>query len=337
MKAMKNRLHTLLSVSLMGLAGLALHTSAEAQSARFYERKAEGWFWYAREPEPVPEPEEPEPVPEPVVVAPAQPSEQASVPEPGPSVLSAVWLNENMPKYLQAAIDNPTMDNTRAYLYLQRIAMDKAERYAQAVQLATMGDPYLDETTRRPLANFAVPSVDASAGKAKGDLVMSIAEKAGLFVFFSSQCALCEVQAPLLKSLAQHEGFSVIPVSLDGQNLVQNPFEDFRTDDGHAEMLGVQTLPALFLASPNGKFAPIGQGAFALPDLQQRIVVAAFREGWISEDEFNRTRPLVSYDNLANLIADAGIQDDLDARQDSNGLVPQNELMKRIRHAIGGR
>lgn len=336
----KKFLHTV-AVTLSSLAVLTQPLNAEAQTGRFYERKAEGWFWYAREPEPEPEVIEPEPealqqtaTPQETPVAVAH-----SEPQKGPAVFSSAWLKENMPKYLMAAIDDPTVENVKAYLYLQRVAMDRAEQYANASQMATMGDPFLDETMRRPLAGFAVNTVDSAAGLAKNKLVTEIAQKAGLFVFFTSKCSLCEIQAPLLKSLAEHEGFSLIPISLDGKNLQQNPFDHFKADEGHADMLDVKTLPALFLASPGGEFAPVGQGAFALPDLQQRIIVAAKREGWISEDEFNRTRPIVNYDNLAQILVSSKMSEQpaLAINADPEGFVPQSILMKHIRSAIGGR
>ncbi|WP_369702082.1 conjugal transfer protein TraF [Citrobacter freundii] len=35
------------------------------------------------------------------------------------------------------------------------------------------------------------------------------------------------------------------------------------------------TFPAVYLASPDGQFAPIGQGPMSLPELNHRILVAA--------------------------------------------------------------
>lgn len=324
---------------LAGMLALIASPGVKAQTAGFYERKAEGWFWYAKEPEPIPEPEEPieEPAPQVPEVVIAAPQQEPQEPQ-GPAVLSSAWIKEHMPKYLMEAIDNPTVENVKAYLYLQRIAMDRADQYTKASEMATLGDPFLDETVRRPLAGFAVRTVDAASGLARNSLVTSLAKKAGLFVFFSSGCSLCELQAPLLKSLSEHEGFSIVPISLDGKNLSQNPFPSFRTDNGHAEQLQVQTLPAIYLATPDGQFAAVGQGAFSLPELQHRIIVAARREGWISDAEFNKTRPILNNNNLADLLTTANPSNlaALEAVAGPDGMVAPEVLLNHIQQVTQG-
>ena len=131
----------------LALAGLLGTSVAIADAARFYEREAEGWFWYRRDPlppapvlppEPPPAPVPPEPEPEP-------PPESASPPEPAP--LSAAWLRANLETYQQRAIDDPSPTNLAVFLYLQKIALDKASRFTDAFQRAVQNDPALDETT----------------------------------------------------------------------------------------------------------------------------------------------------------------------------------------------
>lgn len=319
--------------------GLSLPTTAYGQSKHgFYERKEEGWFWYQKEPEPVEEvPEEveplvievalpelePEPEPEPTSV-PTQPS--------GPAVYSTAWLKDALPKYHLLAIDNPTVENVKAYLYLQRLAIDRAERYATASEMATVGDPFLDETIRRPIANFATGTVDAATGLATNQIIRDIAQRAGLFFFFSSECTLCELQAPLIKTLVQHEGFSLVPISINNKNLVTNPFDTYQNNDGHAEMLGVQTLPALFLVAADGKFSAIGQGAFSLSEIQQRLLIVARRENLISEAEYNKTRPIINHNSLADLIQPYSNGNAVfsEVETTENGVIPPEILLEHL-------
>src|SRR5690554_2562082 len=100
-------------ISAIATVVLALHAPSimalETQEAqRFYERKAEGWFWYEVEPEPVEEPEPP--VPEPLTELTPQKIEQPQTPSPtAPEPFSAAWVRENLPKYLDAAWNEPTM------------------------------------------------------------------------------------------------------------------------------------------------------------------------------------------------------------------------------------
>lgn len=314
-----------ISLLLIALAlAQAIPASAQDHGLGFYERKAEGWFWYAPEPEEVkkeepkplpPQPEPPAPFTEPEIVAP--------VPK-GPAIFSAAWFRENLPKYKDAALDHPTVENVKAFLYLQRFAIDRSEQFSDVVELAVLGDPFLDEITRRPAATFASQKVDQEAGEAQSALLKRIADRVGLFFFFTSECEYCDLQAPLVKMLAQSKGFAVVPVSIDGQSLPSHLFPNVREDSGQAERLGVVTYPAIYLASPEGKFAPVGQGLMSLPELNHRILVAAKRSGWISEAAFNQARPLLNV-QTTNMAARLG---SLDISQD--GFIPPQQLMRII-------
>ena len=43
---------------------------------------------------------------------------------------SAAWFREHMQSFMDKAIDEPTNENVRAYLYLQRVMMDKGSQFA---------------------------------------------------------------------------------------------------------------------------------------------------------------------------------------------------------------
>ncbi|MFP4247644.1 MAG: conjugal transfer protein TraF, partial [Halochromatium sp.] len=262
--------------------------------ARFYERSAEGWFWYAEEP---PEPEIPEPEPEPEPEPPpplAQPSPSAEPAPSGPAPLSAAWLRENLERYRDQAIDDPSPNNVTLYLYLQRLVLDKAERFAEATQRAVWADPMLDETTRRPLATFAANLANREAGAARETALTLIAEQAGLWFFYRADCPYCEAQAPLLDLLTSRYGLSVRAIALDGRPLPGGFFPSFVTDAGQAKTLGVVSTPALFLVRPPDGVVPIAQGVLSLAELQERLVHAATEAGWIPEHWRERTRARVT-------------------------------------------
>ena len=138
--------------------------AAPVGPAGFYLRGAEGWFWYQIEPGPKAEPERPPPPPEPVLETRAEPATPAEPPSPAPAPLSAAWLRSRLADFRDAAIDEPTPENVALYLYLQRVAMDKASRFADATRRAVLLDPMLDELTRRPTATFAANLVNRQAG-----------------------------------------------------------------------------------------------------------------------------------------------------------------------------
>ncbi|MGB5834889.1 MAG: conjugal transfer protein TraF [Thiohalocapsa sp.] len=294
-------------------------------SSGFYARGAEGWFWYAEElPEAESESEsqqapEPMPAPELAETDPAQPPPPQII-EPrkaaGPATLSAAWLRANLERYRDSAIDDPSPRNVALYLYLQRLTIDKAERFAEATQRAVWSDPLLDETTHRPLATFAANLVNREAAANRDAALTETAKIAGLWFLFRSDCPYCEAQAPLLEVLRARYGFEVQAVSLDGRPLPGGFFPNFRTDRGQARRLGVVSTPALFLARPPDGIVPLSQGVLSLAELQERIVNAATEAGWIAPDWRERTRPRV-----ADLRMDTGAFDDLALADDPDRLL----------------
>jgi conjugal transfer pilus assembly protein TraF len=323
---------------LLAALTLASAVSAQAQDHElgFYERKAEGWFWYAQEPEALEKEESKLPTPQPESPPQLSKPEKAAPQLKGPAIFSAAWFRENLQKYKDAAWDNPTVENVRAFLYLQRFAIDRSEQFSDSSELAVLGDPFLDEITRRPAATFASQKVDREAGIAQGELLKRIAARTGIFFFFKLNCDYCDLQAPLVKMLEQSGGFTVVPVSIDGKPLPSHLFSNMRADNGHAKRLGVVTYPAIYLASPEGEFAPVGQGLMSLPELNHRILVAAKRSGWISEAEFNKTRSVLNLEtNIAALLGAPEMRQDLtEAKNNQDSFIPPQQLMRYIRENL---
>jgi conjugal transfer pilus assembly protein TraF len=322
-------------------AFLMIHTPGisafESNSdSRFYDRKAEGWFWYNEEiPEPEPELEE---LPEPIASVIAEPPTETAPPQPsGPSIFSAAWFRENLPKYQDAAWDNPTVENVRTYMYLQRYAMDRSEQFADTTELAVIGDPFLDEESRRPSAVFASQKVDLWAGREATNLSQKIGQRAGIFFFFDSKSDTSIIQAPILQKLADEDGYNILPISIDGQPLPGNMFPDYRVDEGQAENLGVEVLPALFLVTENREIEPIAQGVLALNDLKRRIILVSKRRGIITDEEFNKTRPFEDGTNIAAILDSKSVQlADIASKSEEfdENFIPPDQLGAFIRNQL---
>ena len=260
----------------------------------FYNQHDQGWWFYNEELEPEEKEIPPAPVPS-VTVKEEQPT---PLPEPKkaekqePTPLSVKWLAINIEKARDLAIENPTQENVSHFLYLQKIALDKSQRFSQAVQRAVQNDPILDENTRRPLSSFGATAFNEKANAAKKVVLKGIAQGAGIFFFFDSKVQICNTQADLLKYLQGLYGFTVYPISIDGKGLTEsNAFVSFRTDTGQAKALNVIRFPAMFLVRPETRqFIPLGQSAMAAPILEDRIISAALQAGWINQDDYNKTR-----------------------------------------------
>lgn len=240
-----------------------------------------GWFWYE---EPIIEPE-PEPEPESQNII-GQPG-----PQTGPAPLSAQWIRENLEKFQMQAIDNPNPENIERYMYLQRVMLDKAQRFTEGVTRVVQFDPYLDQNTRRPIASFGGAASSRLALEGRREALGRIARQAGIFFFFKSGCQHCEIQAPLLKNLQELYGFKVFPVSIDGKPLQNDLFGGYERDQGQAKKLGVVQTPAMFLGRPDTReVLLLGQNTMARPELEERIIEAAIEAGWIDQKEYQSTK-----------------------------------------------
>lgn len=260
---------------------------ASAIPPPFFLDKARGWFWREAPPEPRPAATAQFLSTRPATSGTPKPS---PAPSPEPSPLTAAWFRKNLERYRDRAIDDPSAENVAAYYYLQRVMLDKAHRFTDVARQVVMADPNLDENRRRPIGTFAANEANRLAGLASEQALFAIAQQAGLLFFFRSDCPYCHAQAPLLKLLEQRFGFKIVAVSLDGRPLPGDLYLDFRTDQGQAQVLGVQSTPALFLIKPPEAVLPLSQGALSLDDLTTRLLTAAHGAGWIDEAQFETAR-----------------------------------------------
>nr|WP_314561234.1 conjugal transfer protein TraF [uncultured Pseudomonas sp.] len=280
-------------------------------SESFYRGKAEGWFWYKDPPEEEPELEVKAPTPPPPPPAPIQKAEPPAAPPapPGPELFSVAWIRDNLPKYRDRAIDNPTDANVQAYYYLQRVMMDKSSKFSERSSQVIMRDPFLDEDSRRPVATYAANALNREVSNNRDKVLKGLANKVGLFFFFKGNCVLCAEQAAVLQSLTAATGIRIIPVSLDGAPLDNGLFANYRTDDGQAKKLEVYQAPALALAIPPGRTEIVGYGAITLDVLFNRVLIAAREASLIDQKTFASTQPF--FDNgLLTLEDNDGLSQD---------------------------
>lgn len=283
---------TVLAVIMLTLS-ITFSAQVSAEPANFFDRKAEGWFWYQRDPEPPkpPKPKKKEEPPPVVVVKPPEPQREPEPQEPAP--LSAAWLEANLPKYLQAALDDPSQANITAYLYLQRLAVDMSQRFAEGAQAVVFTDPVLDESVRRPLATFGAKEMNADAHRHTDEILRRLSSKVGVWLFFRSDCPLSAQQAYVQNLLKRDHGIDTFAISLDGAGLPGGEFPDFVKDEGQSQQLQVLTTPALFLVNPEeNHIISIGQGNLAFDEIKKRILIASTTAGWLSQEDFNLSRPV---------------------------------------------
>ena len=295
----KHALHPFLLVLLLPTSAVCRDASVDIPTASYFEDKQRGWFWYEVLPEPVKknqpeiqadqEKSKPDTKPPSDVQVEIEPKTQTK-PSAEPQPLSSAWLKQNLEHYLNQAIDDPSPENVAAFYYLQRVMMDKAERFTNAARYVVMSDPQLDETVRRPVATYAANEANHQASMVAERALKAIAAQAGILFFFRSDCPYCHVQAPILAMLENAYGFKIYPVSLDGLPMPNSFFSQFKRDNGQAAMLGVEQTPALFLMKPPKQIVPLAQGALSLEEITGRILLAAKEAGWIDATQYQTTQ-----------------------------------------------
>lgn len=291
-------------------------------SESFLENSEEGWFWYKDEVEKKEKKQE-------------QKKDQSEQQEPE-KAFSVAWLKKNLPRYIEMAIDNPTPENVRAFLLVQRVMLDKAENFAKAVQTQVVGDSLIDEAARRGLSTVAAHEFNSKGEHETKKLLDELSNKIGLFFFFSSDCSYCKSQLPILGYFGNKYDMAIMGVSVDGGALTLDGKEPFpwKPDAGLAPKLGITQVPALVIVTPEGDATPIAQGVLSLPEIEQRILLASKRKGWISEADYEKTRPL--NENQRNDLSKALetkselAEKKLRSFQEDDGFIPPDRLVPLI-------
>ena len=287
---------------LLALVACALPAIAQEEggTGRFFDRKSEGWYWYIDPKDQPPEEKAPAVVPS---DKPAHAKPVAAKKEP----FSVEWLRENMPKLLDAAVNNPTKENVEAYFYAQRVAMDKSQRYAEQARQVVANDPFLDENNRVPIASYTKPFFLRETQEAKDVALKHIASVGGLWVFFDSKCKFCQPQANSVAELSKKYGILTNFISMDGKGLPN--IAQFSRDKGHAKQLKLKITPTTVLVVPPNNFYIVSQGMMAQDQLADRILLAAESNSLLPKDISTR---LNAYDRgvLTNEDTQDGRSDD---------------------------
>lgn len=293
-------------------------------SSNFYDRRSEGWYWY-EDPEikkkealekqrklmeqqrRAAEEEAAKAAPpvdhkkvdiydpatnqvnQPIVV-------QAS--EPQPKALSAEWLKRVMPETLMRAIDRPFEDDgspsseTKAYMYMQRLTLDKAQNFSKAATTLTQTDPFLDETARVPVDTATNKVFNIALEKDKADIVKHLASFTGLWFFYDSSCSFCVSQYQFLKDFRIKNNFKIMMISMDGKRLPNmDANEIILPDRGQAKRLRLRITPSIVLVAPPNNFYVVSQGLMTQDSLLTKILLVADQTNLLTKEQKEKLDP----------------------------------------------
>lgn len=294
----------ILFLVMLSLPFTVIGAEKNKEDLSWYQNGDEGWFFYNEEDEIEPEKPKPKPKPKPAPVkqeTAKAPEEKVDVPNvqqvyTGPAPLSAKWLKANLPKYLNNAIDNPTPNNVSAYLYLQKLSMDKASKFAKVAHLMASIDPQLDESTRRSQITASTHAVGKRAKAKEDEMLTKLSQKIGLFYFYKEDCIYCRITDLAVEIYQRKYGFDVLSISIDGSPPHKTELmANWVVDSGQAKKLKIIQFPALFMVNPaqgEDGIVSISQGAFGFGSLGERVLAIANMKGWITDKEYALTQPM---------------------------------------------
>ena len=230
-------------------------TASAEQRGDFYCRRKLGTWFYCDKPK-------------------ARPRNAA--PAPTPSRQSAAEQIKAIAAVLDElkarAVLEPTTENVTAYIAFQRQQLDRASMFADVWQRAIWQNPALDYTLQRPVSTVAKRAWIDNRAADRAAVLQRIGQRYGVFYFYAQSCAACEIQAPILKSVADMNGLHIQAVSMDGgPNRV---FPNYLVDIGQGARMGLSSraTPALVLFDTvTRRPIPIGTGLMAADEIMDRI------------------------------------------------------------------
>lgn len=228
----------------------------DPQSAAYWLRNREGWFWYR----------------DPPAVAPRQ---APPAPKPPRELVEFEAMQKRLEDLKRVAVMNPTDANLTAYMRYQRMVMNKSEHFAERWQRLVWTVPDLDYgLSGRPTNAMAINVFDEQQRERQAQTLKSLAATHGLIFVFRGDCPHCHRFAPILKRFEQEFGFTVLAISMDGRAIPEYP--NARPDNGMAARLNATAVPALYLTAPaTRQIVPVGFGVMSMTDLVERIAALA--------------------------------------------------------------
>ncbi len=220
-----------------------------ASAEEFYNKKAEGWHWYEDRKKLT--------------------KEQETDQQPPHQYQSVASLRAEAEEKLNIAISNPTNENVKSYMLIQKQILDQSNLFSQVWKRIVYTNPDLDATVKRPSSQYGSQAFYDLENKHKKEKLDKIAREYGLFYFYKESCAFCKKFSPLVQSFAKKYKFSLLPVTMDGRFSEDMPGS--KIDNGISQTLGITQVPALIAVNTaTGKTIPLSHGLISLDEIEER-------------------------------------------------------------------
>lgn len=220
------------------------------------------FHYYPDPPKPKPRPRKPEP----------------KKPVPLAEITTVEEFRKELDRLKSVAIMSPTEENLRAYLYGNKLMMDRASVFTDQWRRVVWRTPDLEFNQHYPQANAAALEAKRLADSTRERNLQSVGKRFSLLYFMRSDCPLCRIQAPALAMFSRQFGIEVQAIALDGVIPPDLPLPQARADNGISLFVsggeGVNVVPAMYLVSHDTKQVDaLGVGVLAVEDIAERVRV----------------------------------------------------------------
>jgi len=262
--------------------------SSSAQ--RFYDRHAEGWFWYK-------DPKKVKPKSEPVETAkPSEkpPVEVLKIPEavsaaPGPAPMSIEWFEKNFDEIQSRAMDNPTHENVAAFYAVHQQMMHRATKFADVGQQVLLQYPELDPRNRFSTSVSGEKQRRVAANQVNQAIFTKLRQQNGGIMFFYDNSNFSQQMADTVVGIARRFDVDIQPISIDGSAIPDQRIKGLMlesiADEGLSEMLNIAFSPAIAIAIPPDRVQVVAYGTLSTDRVLARIPATANLMGLITDPE----------------------------------------------------
>jgi len=236
-----------------------------------------GWFWYQIPPPPP----KVQPLPPPPPPPQPKPVKKVKPKKKGPPPLSVAWIKKYRHEYMIRAINDPTPQNVRDFMFVNKAMFDKAQNFANMFYYEAHFDTALNPAFVYPTSEQALGAFYQREHVARKQLMDWFAHHTGLFFFFDSRCSYCDIQyAQLVNFFQKYPAFAkhTFLISMDGKPLpdMHGATHIFQ-NTGQAKYFHLVETPSIVLAVPPKTFIVIAQGEIPEFAIRDQILNAALR------------------------------------------------------------
>lgn len=266
------------------------------QGVEFVEEKDQGWFFYESLPPEVRERIKKEAL--------------AEQEEKKPPVGSSAWFRENLPKLRDQAVDNPTEENIKAYLIMERLAIRKSRKYAEATLNTVLNNPYLDQNSYTPSSVRGARAFQEKLSQNQKRVIDKVRGFIGLYVFFEGGDPVSESMLNELSRFVKSHSMEYLLITMNGQPPQNEYFKHANVTQSKdfEKELGITAPPSVLIYNANeDAFAYLSAGQVHYADFPERVIRVAHSHGWIDEADFQDA--IKGYSHPIDKLLDANLDE----------------------------